>query len=905
MMATGPPPAPVRPDRRLTGLLLAMGALALAALPRILSPAPGIDVLGPLASAVLWLPVTLWLAAALLDPSHPRGTWTLCLLARSSLWLLFVLVLVDPVPNLPDHITAAVGGLLDEATEGARAAIAGVAGALVIGFLVVVLAGGSSRPPASTPERVIVRTGSGLHPVIGVLGRLAMRLLARAALALLRTALALVAWTLYGLAGLRSARGGSTAPTRATAAVAALHGRVTLDGLRVLGAIWRASDGWGRRTPHGVWERPASVLRDEAGLRVERPWSRALATTPDDAELIELGAILDAYDVALMAAASRPPGNGPGSVAGPNQAPRPYPYELRIERAWSRPEYHALVITAEPAAAGAAMAKVTAAQLASALDPLTRWTADELTAMLRLSDRRVALDELRAGATGLFVGVDRVGETAPDTSSEPPDPLRAAVERALREASLGHRFRYHATEESEDGSTVVEVRASFATGLEFTELQKQWANLESAVSVHARAQVRLTSRLDPYGFLATLPPPPGQGWPAGDATDWARVIPTMPVAARHPSRVVLGLDRRANPVTLDLAGETSHLLVGSATGMGKTNLVQGLVASLLWADLRMAERTHGAWPPTELVIVESIKRDVTARFGPAAVECIAVTDGDEVVAAIEGFRAEMERRYRDLAGRPFEPVRMGRRILVLEEFGSLRLSLERGQDERIVRALTAIANTGRGVACSVICLVQKATAATVPPSAKASMTRLAGWYPQASDMGVVLDHPKRNLLPRVPGRMAMQTADGITIFQALRITDAAIDGVVRDWVRVFRGPPGPTTLPPTESDDPLPRAPGAAEVARLDALTVARILYRWQARADALVTVSVRGVIAHVRDDLGMTPGRIEGWTSALAELEDLGILAAVGDHPTAARRLAVADWPTARARILRGTGRT
>ncbi len=70
------------------------------------------------------------------------------------------------------------------------------------------------------------------------------------------------------------------------------------------------------------------------------------------------------------------------------------------------------------------------------------------------------------------------------------------------------------------------------------------------------------------------------------------------------------------------------------------------------------------------------------------------------------------------------------------------------------------------------------------------------------------------------------------------------------------------------------------------------------------MTVSVRGVIAHVREELGLTPGRIEGWTNALAELEDLGILAAVADHPTAARRLALPDWPTARARILRGSAR-
>jgi hypothetical protein len=363
---------------------------------------------------------------------------------------------------------------------------------------------------------------------------------------------------------------------------------------------------------------------------------------------------------------------------------------------------------------------------------------------------------------------------------------------------------------------------------------------------------------------------------------------------------VLGLDRRGSPVTLELAGETSHLLVGSATGGGKTTLVQSVLASLLWADLRIAERLGDRWPPLELVLVESTKRELASRFGGVAVSVVDGTDGDEVVEVVEAYRAEMERRYRVLDGRPYDPRAMSRRILLLEEFGNLRLSLDRSQDEKAMRALTMVANAGRAVASGIVLSVQKATVGTVPPAAKASLTRIAGWYPQASDLGVVLDHPKRGLLPRVPGRMAMQAADEITVFQALRIEDAQLSAIVRDWQRVFRtAPAGPAQAAPPPG---LVGPASARDLAHLDAATVARILLHWQETSLTPITVSVRGVIAHVRDDLGLVPGRVEGWTEALAELERIGVLAPIADHATSARRLTVDDWPDVE-RLLEAAG--
>lgn len=871
--------------------------LLLALLPLVRPELPSRAMLGPWASTLLWLPAGLWLAAALATATRPASAWWLRLLGRTSVWLLLLLVLLDPARNLPDVVKEGVGLALHRAADTLHATMAGAAGLLIGGVLLAVLLGGGTKT-ADTSDRRVVRSGSALNPVVAVLLRLLLRLAIRLAATLVVALLSAIAWTIEGRVGIAALRDGDMDHDRVMNALATSVSAVRSLAGGTTGLIGRASAGWGRHVEHGVWLSPASLSRDEAGAVSVRRWSAAGVVTPDDEELIELGAILEAMDVALGAHASRaqqPP--QPGREAA---APRLHPYELRIARAWSRPGFHALVLTADPPAAGAAMAKVPVEQLALALDPLTRWTADELRTRIRLSDRRVAADELRGGVAGLFVGIDR--EPAEEASEDEADPIRAAVDRALRETPMGGRFRFAGVREADDGSTVLEYRASFTSAAAFGELEKAWLAAQPAVALYTRdTTTRLGVSLDPYGFLVTVPARPGQGWPSGEATDWARVVRDTGVSPRHPSRVAVGLDRRGEPVTVELAGSTAHALVGGASGSGKTTTLYGVLASLLHNDLSIAERASGAgWQPLELVIVEGIKRDVTSRFARAAVETVDAADRDVVVDAVERYLAVVQSRYRELDGRPYDPGRMGRRVLVLEEYGSLRLGLDRAADERMRRALVSIANTGRAVACSLVVSSQKLTATTLDPALKVNLAlRLCGWYGQRTDYAVVLDVPSGfRLLPRIPGRMAMQTDEGTTTFQALRIDDRAIGRVVEAWADRFRGPPIRTANVLTEPDDPLPRRPTPDEVAALEPLTVASILYRWQAGSPEPITVSVRGVIGHVRE-LGHVPGRVEGWTAALAALEDKGILEPAGDHATAPRRLAVPDWPAARAILL------
>jgi len=880
-------------SRRTEGAVAAVLAVVLAVVAIAAAGSLPIEIVGPLAATVLWVPPALWAIASFMPAGAPASVRVVRFLARAACWVALALVLADPARNGPDIVASAGGDGLAQLASVVRSLLTGLAAIVVGGFFLSVLAGGSSPAPDSSRRRVT--RGSAVHPLVAIVLRVAIRLAVGMALLTLELFLAAVAWTIDGIAGIRALDGSSPAPGRAIALLAAARRVIRAGAARALGLVRRASDGWGVRTSTGVWIEPAVLERDADGVVSRRPW-RGRALTADDAALIELAALLDAYDVALNTPKPRAALPG-GDAVDSRQAPalRLAPYRIAIARAWASPDRLSCVIAVSPPAAAAAAGRVTVDQLAPTLDALTTWTADDLRG-LRLSDPRVAADPLRGDARGLFIGLDRPrGHVGSDRDD---DPVRRPITRALREAGLHTRFHHHLTDEADDGTLTLTYRASFRTAAEWAELERAWMSCQAAIALYLRRPgVKLATTTDPaYGFLVRIPPP-DDVWPSGQATDWGTVTRRHPVDAAHPSRVILGLDRRGEPVPFELAGDRSHLLIGGASGSGKSTALGAVVVGLLANDLALAERGI-VRPPTELILVEAVKRDLVRRLGPACWTALSTTTGSDAIPVVADFLRTIEQRYRDLDGRPFDPSTIARRVLVIEEYGSLRLALDRDEGAELERILTAIANTGRAAGSSLVIALQKGSAETIPTRLRVNMSRISGWYPTAQDYGVILDRPTRALLPRIPGRLAMQGIDGDVItLQGLRPDDTDIDAVVQRWVARF-GAGAPSMVADDASDDPLPRLPTAAEVASLDALAVARVIYRRQARHAHPLAVSVRGAIEWARDE-GLVPGRQEGWTRALAELEALGILEPASDYPTAPRRVAVPYWPEARSRLM------
>jgi hypothetical protein len=892
------------PERQAPTSAIVLGAVAaLSTVLLVLSPAPLSALLGP--AALASLPIVLGLAAAssgLRWVGYPSLTDAVGIAARVGAWVLLWRLVTDPAPNLVDAAADLGGYVLGHIGAGIRMIVMTVLGLVILAFVVALLFGGPSSPPTAT-AKTTVRTGSTMGPVAAGLLRIATRLsLALVVLGLWLFLLA-AAWTLLGIAGPAVAVGRREPVGRPDAAIVRLAGWLARVSAGLSTGLRRRSARWGHQEALGAWLSPVAIERGPAGELLQGlAWQRDASEGAEERELRELtSALVAAYDVALMAGAgagARKGANGqPEGGQDPRQpAPRPHPYRIEAVRAWSRPGFHAVVVRATPTTANAILAKVPADTLLPTLDAETSWTMAELKG-LRLSDRRVADDPLRGGEPGVFIALERQGsvvEPAPSTL----DDGQRAIARALREAGYADRFRLTKTDIGFDADTY-EYRASFATSAEWRELEGQWKSLAPAVALFARESgVRLETRLDPYAFMAVIPKPTPE-FPSGEATDWGRVVARYePILRKRPLSFVLGLDYQGEPLIMALSTETPHLLVAGSTGSGKSR-------SAVFSPLAQLLRTHEP-ARLRLWLLDSVKREVTSLFGdaPHVERSVIAEDGDQVVAMLEAFTASMDARYRVLAGREFDPHREAAHLIILEEFADQRDLLDRDQLERVIRAMNRIGQIGRAAGHHAILVTQKASAEVIPPRLKTNFKgRIGGFLPQASDYGILFDQHRR-LLPNVKGRLAVASGDGmIRIVQGLYVDNDAIRRLIDDLQAKVAPRPAPIYVAPAIIEPVEPRAPTAREVEGLDLLTLARVIYRWQAEAgSADLVVSVRPLVERVRA-LGHTPGRLERYTAGLGELEGLGVLARVGDGPQSSRRIAL-SWDEARRRIVdRPTG--
>jgi hypothetical protein len=849
------------------------------------SPLPIRQVVGPAGLGLI--PVVLGLVTASLGArsfGRLAAASVLAFVARLAMWLLLARLIADPAPTFLDAATGWIAAAVAPIGVGLRTAFTAVAGLLVVGAVVGLMMGGQESPTSATSKSTL-RTGSSLGPVSAGL----LRLASRASVALLVLAiwllLVVASWTAAGVAGLRIALGRQEAVSPAHRGIAILAAWLSRGGTGITSLLQRRSAGWGQHESLGAWLSPVALERDAAGDLTETlTWQRDSKEDVEERELRELtSALVAAFDVALV---SGGPGRK-GSDGGQDprqQAPRPYPYRIEAVRAWSRPGFHAVVIRATPTTANAVLAKVTAEHLLPTLDAETSWTATELRG-LRLSDRRVAEDPLRGGEPGVFVALDRHVEsvTSPAVAI---DPGQAAIERALREAGLSDRYRLARSDIGFDADTY-EYRASFSTSGEWRELETAWKTLTASVALFARESgVRLETRLDPYGFVAVIPKPTPE-FPAGDATDWSRVVARYePVLRKRALSFVIGLDHRGEPLIIELGTQTPHLLVAGSTGSGKSR-------SAVFSPLAQLMRTHE--PATLRVwLLDSVKRELSSLFGdsPFVERRVVAEDGDDVVALLEAFTASMDARYREQAGREFDPKKNSAQLLVVEEWADLQDLLDKDQLERVIRAMNRVGQLGRAAGHHAILVTQKASAEVIPPRLKTNFKGRVAGYLEARDNGIVFD-VQRRLLPNVKGRLAVSLGGSeIHIVQGLYIDNDTIRALVEGLKAGAPAPPAP--MPPPVVAEPVePRAPIAREVESLDLLTLARLIYRWQAELDESLVVSVRSVVDRVRS-LGHTPGRVERYTAGLAELERLGILARTSEGAQSPRRVAV-DWERAR----------
>ncbi|WP_052591573.1 FtsK/SpoIIIE domain-containing protein [Luteipulveratus mongoliensis] len=487
---------------------------------------------------------------------------------------------------------------------------------------------------------------------------------------------------------------------------------------------------------------------------------------------------------------------------------------------------------------------------------------DELIAH-HLGDRSVAVEE-------------RLGHTAPPVRTVLIlDGARRLVRHPVIAGVLAHGH--------EHGVTVVAV-----------DERREHLPAECAVTVDlvSATQALLRGELS-QGFTPDLP---AAGWTLGivdEITSCVDVTPTSedagpPSAARlldliqgatdaqaladgwaserRTTRALLGLGADGR-VTIDLASDGPHALIGGTTGSGKSELLQTLIASLAVGNR-----------PDEMVFVL-----VDYKGGAAFKDCARlphtiglVTDLDAHLTqrALTSLDAEIHRRERllgsvgakdldDYQGMA-DVAPLPRLVLVIDEF---RVLAEELPD--FIDGLVRIAAVGRSLGIHLVLATQR-PGGVVSTDIRANVNlRIALRVRDTADSDDVIDSPAAaRISSRTPGRAILRSASSPTVtFQTARVGGHALGaaGSVTVWPvdpitgRALLPPPSETPAGATDLQCLVDATVEAARMADIPA-----VVSPWLAPLDGTCTIDGLAPTHRLLDRLDDEPVQV---TTAHARL--------------------------------------
>jgi DNA segregation ATPase FtsK/SpoIIIE, S-DNA-T family len=235
------------------------------------------------------------------------------------------------------------------------------------------------------------------------------------------------------------------------------------------------------------------------------------------------------------------------------------------------------------------------------------------------------------------------------------------------------------------------------------------------------------------------------------------------------TRVVLGADA-SGPVTVDLAAQGPHTVIGGAAGAGKSVLLRTLVTSLLLANrpdelnLVLVDGTgDGTFLPFENC------PHVTALI-PSTGEAAADTPGEaDTARVLAALRAEVRHREAILSGygaeidiywraREIQPAlpRLPRVVVIFDEFARVP---DASQD--LLKELVDVAARGRPLGVHLV-LATQSPGGKLPPELKDNIAlRISLRQNEAADSVEVLGTPEAITIPSaLPGRGMILSTTG-------------------------------------------------------------------------------------------------------------------------------------------------
>jgi S-DNA-T family DNA segregation ATPase FtsK/SpoIIIE len=212
------------------------------------------------------------------------------------------------------------------------------------------------------------------------------------------------------------------------------------------------------------------------------------------------------------------------------------------------------------------------------------------------------------------------------------------------------------------------------------------------------------------------------------------------------TRVVLGADA-AGPVTVDLAGQGPHTMLGGATGAGKSILLQTLVTALLLANrpdelnLVLVDFKGGsAFLPFEhcqhvTALIRSTGETAADRFDKADADRVLASVRTEVArreAILSRYGGEIDRYWQARESQPSLPS-LPRLVMIFDEFAR---ALESSPD--FLKELVNVAAKGRSIGMHLV-LATQSLQGKLSPELKNNITlRISLRQNEAADSTEVL-----------------------------------------------------------------------------------------------------------------------------------------------------------------------